>query len=221
MAIRVLLADDHTLFRQGVRQILRSYNGIEVIGEAEDGEQACQLASELNPDVVVMDMHMPRMDGVRATRVIMQCTEPPAIIILTMSKQDDYVFEAIKAGARGYYLKDADSRALVEAIETAAAGETVLEPALAQRVLREFRNPTGSNQRLTGLSSLDDREIDILRRVAGGQTNQAIGEALKLSEKTIKNQLSQIFQKLQLENRTQAAIYALRHGLVTLEELSV
>jgi NarL family two-component system response regulator LiaR len=220
MAIRVLLADDHTLFRQGVRQILRSYQGIEVVGEAEDGEEACQLTFELQPDVVVMDMHMPRMDGVRATRTIMQHTRPPAIIILTMSRQDDYVFEAIKAGARGYYLKDADSRVLIEAIETAAAGETVLEPSLAQRVLREFRNPTGAHQRVNGLSSLDDREIDILRRVAAGQTNQAIGEALGLSEKTIKNQLSQTFQKLQLENRTQAAIYALRHGLVTLEELS-
>jgi two-component system, NarL family, response regulator LiaR len=221
MAIRVLLADDHTLFRQGVKQILRSYQGIEVVGEAENGEEACQLVDELSPDVVVMDMHMPRMDGVRATRAIMQCNKPPAIIILTMSKQDDYVFEAIKAGARGYYLKDADYRALIEAIETAAAGETVLEPSLAQRVLREFRNPTGAHQRVTGLSALDDREIDILRRVAGGQTNQSIGEALQLSEKTIKNQLSQIFHKLQLENRTQAAIYALRHGLVTLEELSV
>lgn len=221
MGIRVLLVDDHTLFRQGIRHILQSAAGLEVVGEAEDGEQACSLVDSLTPDVVVMDVHMPRMDGVRATRTLMQRDRPPAIIILTMSRQDDYLFEAIKAGARGYYLKDSDASELVEAIHQAAAGEMVLEPALAQRVLREFRQLSSGGTGPSGLSSLEDREIDILRRVAAGHTNQAIGDALGLSEKTIKNQLSMIFQKLRLDNRTQAAIYALRHGLVTLEELEL
>lgn len=220
MLVRVLLADDHTMFRQGMRRILESQPEIEVVGEAEDGEQACQLVEKLSPDVVVMDVHMPRMDGVRATRAIMQRENPPVILMLTMSRQDDYVFEAIKAGARGYYLKDADSSELVNAINLAASGEPVLESAMAQRVVREFRGLSANRQKHTsGLATLDDRDVDILRRVAAGQPNLAIAEALNLSEKTIKNHLSQLFRKLRLENRTQAAIYALRHGLVTLEEL--
>ncbi|MBA3531678.1 MAG: response regulator transcription factor, partial [Ardenticatenales bacterium] len=127
MSIRILLVDDHTMFRQGVRQLLQAQPHFEVVGEAEDGERACQMVEELEPDVVVMDVHMPRMDGVRATRTLMQRDKAPAIIILTMSKHDDYVFEAIKAGARGYYMKDSDSEDLIRAIEQAAEGETVLE----------------------------------------------------------------------------------------------
>lgn len=219
MTLRVLLADDHMMFRQGIRSILDSQPDLEVVGEAENGEQACKLAAELQPDVVVMDVHMPKMDGVRATRTIMTNPKPPAIVILTMSKQDDYVFEAIKAGARGYFQKDGDAADLIDAIHLAAAGEMILSPELAQRVLREFRHLTSAGEVKVGLSALDEREIDILRRVAAGYTNDAIGKALGLSEKTIKNQLSLIFQKLKLENRTQAAIYALRHGLVTIEEL--
>ena len=235
MATRVLLVDDHTMFRQGIKYILESRQDadIKVIGEAENGRQACEKVRELQPDVVVMDVHMPQMDGVRATRAIMNMdsgyglrrngsdnrTTPPAIVMLTMSKHDDYVFEAIKAGARGYYLKDSDAGELVKAINQAAEGEMILNPDLAQRVLREFRQMTATGEVKTGLASLGDREIDILRQVAAGRTNMEIADALGLSEKTIKNQLSSVFNKLHLSNRTQAAVYALRHGLVTLEEL--
>ncbi|HBY99305.1 MAG TPA: DNA-binding response regulator [Chloroflexi bacterium] len=214
-----MLADDHTMFRQGIRQLLAAEPDFVVIGEAGDGEQACELAEELRPDVLVMDIHMPRMDGVRATRRIMQQSSPPAIIILTMSHQDDYVFEAIKGGARGYFVKDSDANKLIGAVRAVAAGETILEPELAQRVLQEFRRMTTGGSMPSGMASLDDREIDILRGVAQGWTNQVIGEQLGLSEKTIKNQLSVIFNKLHLNNRTQAAIYALRRGLVTLDEI--
>lgn len=219
MPIRIMLADDHTMFRQGIRQLLTAEPDFVVIGEAGDGEQACQLAEALRPDVLIMDIHMPRMDGVRATRQIMQQSSPPAIIILTMSHQDDYIFEAIKGGARGYFVKDSDASKLIQAVRAVAAGETILEPELAQRVLQEFRRMTAGGPIPSGMASLDDREIDILRGVAQGWTNQMIGEQLGLSEKTIKNQLSIIFNKLHLNNRTQAAIYALRRGLVTLDEL--
>lgn len=223
MAIQVLLADDHRMFRQGIRYYIKNSKearkaDIEVVGEAGDGKEACRLVKELNPDVVVMDVHMPRQDGVRATRAIMDFNNPPAIVMLTMSKQDDYVFEAIKAGARGYYLKDADVSELITAIQLAAEGEMILSPELAKRVLKEFRKMAQTGVK-TGLSSLADREIDILRQVAGGNTNQQIANNLGLSEKTIKNQLSGVFNKLRIKNRTQAAIYALRHGLVRLEEL--
>lgn len=219
MPISIMLADDHTMFRQGIRQILAAEPDFVVIGEAGDGEQACLLAEELRPDVLIMDIHMPRMDGVRATRRIMQQSDPPAIVILTMSHQDDYVFEAIKGGARGYFVKDSDASKLINAVRAVAAGETILEPELAQRVLQEFRRMTTGGPIPGGMASLDDREIDILRGVAQGWTNQEIGEQLGLSEKTIKNQLSVIFNKLHLNNRTQAAIYALRRGLVTLDEI--
>ncbi len=219
MTIRVLLADDHTMFRQGIRHVLSSCAHIEVVGEAENGEEAYKMSAQLEPDVVVMDVHMPRMDGVRATRHMMQQVRPPAIVILTMSKQDDYVFEAIKNGARAYYTKDSDVSLLIEAVERAAAGDVLLDPSMTQRVLQTFRQLSTGGPRVGGLASLDDREIDILKRVAAGDTNQEIGQALNLSEKTIKNQLSFIFQKLDIHNRTQAAIYSLQHGLVSLDEL--
>lgn len=219
MAVKVLLADDHQMFRQGMRQILDAQEGIEVIDEAINGKEACEKVISLNPDVVVMDVHMPEMDGVRATRTIMELENPPAVVLLTMSKQDDYLFQAIKAGAQGYHQKHEDVSKLIDAIRLAATGEMMLSPEMAQRVLQEFRKMATSGSRKKGMSALGDREIDILRLVAGGYTNQRIAETLGLAEKTIKNQLSIIFTKLELKNRTQAAIFTLRHGLVTLEEL--
>ena len=221
MTVRVLLADDHTMFRQGMRQILsqRAKDSIEVIGEASNGREACEQVSKLQPDVVVMDVHMPKMDGVRATRNIMKAPNPPAVVLLTMSKQDDYLFEAIKAGAHGYYQKDSDVDDLILAITKAAKEEVILSPELANRVLQEFRYISSTGNTKTGLASLQDREIDILRHVAAGKTNLTIARDMGLAEKTIKNLLSIVFNKLNITNRTQAAIYALRNGLVTLEDL--
>ncbi|MDQ7028680.1 MAG: response regulator transcription factor [Ardenticatenia bacterium] len=222
MPIRILLADDHLMFRQGLRRLLEADPEFEVVGEASDGEEACALASELKPDVILMDIHMPRMDGVQATRQIVQQNPDAKIIILSMSRQKEYVVEAIKNGARGYFLKESDVFDLIPAIRAVVQGETILEPNLAQRVLQEFRQSSAKPRRRTELLDvLNDREIQILRGVAHGWTNQEIARRLGVSEKTIKNQLSMIFRKLRLENRTQAAIYALQKGLVPLEEVSI
>jgi DNA-binding NarL/FixJ family response regulator len=219
--ITVLLADDHTMFRQGVHQILDAEPGIQVVGEAKNGEEAVQMAERLKPDVVLMDINMPKLDGVRATRRIMEGKEPlPTIIMLSMHRQDEYIFEAIKAGAKGYFLKDSDARDLIDALHSAVRGEAVLEPELARKVLDEFRRlSSGSHKAVTGLASLSDRETEILRLVAQGLSNQEIADRLHLAQKTVKNQLYVIFQKLHLNNRTQAALYALRKGLVSLEDL--
>ncbi len=222
MPVRILLADDHLMFRQGLRRLLEADPELEVVGEASDGEEACKLAAELKPDVILMDIHMPHMDGVQATRQIIQQDPEAKIIILSMSRQKEYVVDAIKNGARGYFLKESSVFDLIQAIQTVVRGETILEPTLAQRVLQEFRqNTTRHRRRAELLNVLNDREIQILRGVAHGWTNQEIARRLGVSEKTIKNQLSIIFRKLRLENRTQAAIYALQKGLVPLEEVSL
>ncbi len=222
MPIRILIADDHTMFRQGLRRLLEAVPDFEIVGEACNGQEVCTLALDLKPDVILMDIHMPYLDGVQATRYIASHTDNAKIIILTMSREQDYVVEAIKNGASGYFLKDSDVSDLITAIRAVVRGETILEPALAQRVLQEFRqNAPARRRRSELLELLDEREIQILRGVAHGWTNQEIAEHLGLSEKTVKNHLSAIFRKLRLENRTQAAIYALQKGLVPLDEISI
>ncbi len=224
MAIRVLLVDDHKMFCQGLRQILRLHPHIEVVGEAGDGGQAHQMVAELRPDVVVMDIHMPHIDGIQATRLIMQEGEPPAILILTMAKGNDYIIEAIRAGARGYYLKDSDISDLIEVIEKVSVGEAMFEPELMALALDRARDEETDNaeQIASGADTLlllDEREVEILRRVAAGHSDCAIGATLGLTDTTIKILMDSIFHKLHLSNRKQATIYALRHGLVTLDEL--
>jgi len=218
--ITVLLAEDHTLFRQGLKKIISSVQGMEVVGEASNGMEAVELSEKLQPDVILMDINMPKLDGVRATQRITESEEHPAIIVLSMHREDEYIFDALKAGAKGYFLKTSDSQDLVEAIRSVVRGEAVLEPELAQKVLDEFRRmSTMPRSKATGLASLSTREIEILRLVAQGLSNQDIADKLHLATKTVKNQLYVIFQKLQLNNRTQAALYALRKGLISLEEL--
>jgi DNA-binding NarL/FixJ family response regulator len=216
---RLLLCDDHAMFRQGLRSILETEDDVRIIGEASTGREAVRYALETKPDVVLMDIQMPELDGVAATKAILAEDPDIRVIILTMYRQDRYVFEAIKVGARGYMLKDADAGDLISSIRRVAAGETLLNAEMAASILDEFRKteqlPAHPDHRIRELT---EREEEILRHLAQGATNQEIAASLDVSEKTVRNRLSEIFSKLRLNNRTQAALYALREGIASLQD---
>lgn len=226
--IRVLLVDDQQIVRQGLATIFKYADGIDVVGEAGDGEEAVSLARDLQPDVVLMDLKMPRLGGIPATRQI--CTEFPEIrvIILTTYDADNLVFEGIKAGARGYLLKDTTSEVLVEAIRGAMRGESQLDPGVAGRVLDEFRRlAQQSPPPRLGEAAADDkipmdiepltpREEEVLQLLVEGLSNREIAAQLYLTEGTVKNYVSAIIAKLQVNDRTHAVVTALRRGLVEL-----
>jgi DNA-binding NarL/FixJ family response regulator len=213
-----MIADDHRLFRQGVRQICEILGGFDVVGEVDNGQDAVELASRLRPDVILMDINMPILDGVQATSYITEKAPEMRVIILTMYRQDRYVFEAIKAGARGYLLKDADEQELIDTVRAVYRGEALIDPGLATRVLDEFRRLSQLTPEGDYVESLSPGEMEVLRLVARGADNRAIGEELCLSESTVANRLSTIYQKLHVNNRTQAALVALRRGWAVLEE---
>ncbi len=214
--IRILIADDHTMVRQGLSQICDAEPDMAVVGQAANGAEAVRLALQLRPDVVVMDINMPEVDGVQATRQITGALPGAGVIILTMYRQDQHVFEAIKAGARAYLLKDADSEELLQAIRAVAAGQALLDPAIARKMIDEFRRiQEATADPETG--ALAPRDLEILRLVAQGLANDEIAERLHLSEKTVRNRLTGIFEILRVRNRTQAALYALRKGLADLD----
>ena len=215
--LRLLLADDHRLFRQGLRQMCELKGGFTVVGEAENGRLAVELAVQTKPDVVLMDIQMPEMDGVEATRQITALVPEARVIILTMYRQDNYVFEAIRAGARGYLLKDTDWGDLLEAIRAVQRGEALINAAMAARVLDEFRRQSLAPEQSEPAEALNASEMDVLRLLAQGDDNAAIAQKLALSEKTITNRLSDIYSKLHVDNRTQAALYALRRGWAKLD----
>jgi DNA-binding NarL/FixJ family response regulator len=205
------------MVRQGLSQICNAEDDMQVVGQAANGKEACQLATQVEPDVVVMDINMPVLDGVQATHYITEAKPETGVIILTMYRQDQHVFEAIKAGARAYLLKDADSEELLRAIRVVATGEALLDSAIALKMMDEFRRLQGdAAASADGITPLTERELDILRLVAQGLDNSDIGHQLGLSEKTIRNRLTTIFEKLHVNNRIQAALYALRQGLVSL-----
>jgi len=211
--IRVLLAEDHALFRQGLRDLLE-HAGLAVIGEASDGVSAVKLAGELHPDVVVMDLNMPRMDGIDATSEIMKFDRPPVILVLTVSTTSDDVLDAVAAGAVGYLLKDADADELVSAVRSAYNGRSPLSPEIARPLLQRVREQTGEADDPAELLSLSARETEILRLVAQGRDNTEIAQELYLSPSTVKNHVSSILEKLGVDSRVQAAVRAARAGIV-------
>jgi DNA-binding NarL/FixJ family response regulator len=214
--IRILLADDHAVLRQGMAQVLESEPDMTVIAQAENGLEAVTLARKHEPNIVLLDINMPELDGVMAAKRITADLPETRIIILTMYRRDDYVFEAIKVGASGYLLKEAELDELLAAIRTVAEGGAVIDPAIAMRVLAELRQPKKPKKPAKPI--LNEHDIEILKLLVEGMSNKEIADRLSISEKTVRNRLSLIFRKLHLENRTQAALYALKEGLVEPEE---
>lgn len=202
------------MFRDGVRQILAAAGDIEVVGEAGDGAEAERKAAELAPDIVLMDLHMPGTDGLTAMRRIISRLPKVRVIALTAYRSDKHVFEALSAGAQGYILKDASAGELLRAIREVQSGRSPLDPQVAARLLSEFRRLSVRQTDPTPDALLTAREVEILRLVAAGLTNKEIGARLFLAEKTVKNYLTSIFQKLGINDRVQAAIYAQRQGLL-------
>jgi len=209
--LRVLVVDDHPVVRTGLRAVLATTPGIEQVGEAESGAAALALAEELLPDVVIMDIHMPGMDGIEATRRIIASAPSIAVLVLTMHDDDDTVFAAMRAGARGYLLKGADQDEVTRAIVGVANGEAIFGPAIADRVLRYFATP--SRTTLALFPELTDRERDVLHLLASGQSNQRIARDLGVSAKTVANHVSNILNKLQAVDRAEAIERARRAGL--------
>jgi two-component system, NarL family, response regulator LiaR len=216
--ITVLVVDDHTVVRRGLVALLNTEPGIRVVGEAANGAEAVERAEGLAPQVVVMDLVMPVMDGVEATRQILARRAGTQVLVLTSFGSDAKLFPAVKAGAVGYLLKDTSPEDLVKAIRRAAAGESSLNPAVARRLLRELAHEDRSTSQGEPLSS---RETDVLRLVAHGLGNEEIGRRLFISEATVRTHVSNILAKLGVANRTQAALYALREGLVSIDEIDV
>jgi DNA-binding NarL/FixJ family response regulator len=214
---RVLIADDQALFREGLRAVLTAA-GIDVVGEASNGAEAVALAAELAPDVVLMDLRMPVVDGAAATRRICATTQaggrPPRVIALTTFDDDDSVFDALRAGALGYLLKDTSSARLCEAIALAARGQSLLDPAVAAKLVGEFaRTPPAGKRDVAAELGLSERELAVLQRLARGAANKAIAAELGIAEGTVKNHVTSIFDKLAVTDRTQAALKARDLGL--------
>ena len=215
MTIRVLLADDHRMLREGLRRSLTE-EGLDIVGEAENGEEAIRLAAELRPDVVLMDVSMPELDGVEATRAIRQDPDGPQVIMLTMHADKEVLADAIRAGASGYLVKDCSTEEVAEAVRLAVQGDTALSPQLAATMLDEVRRldvpDTSDDDRV-----ITKREEEVLQLIADGCSTPEVAEQLYISQKTVKNHLASIYQKLDARDRTQAVLQAVRMGIVHLD----
>jgi len=213
-SIRILIVDDHAIVREGQRALIDTEPGMEVVGEAKDGFEAVEIAGTLQPDVILLDLHMPRKDGIEAIGEIKANNPEIRILVLTSFTEDEKVYAAIKAGAMGYLLKDSSPHEILTAIRKVDQGETSMTPSIANKLMSEL-------QRDTNLSPTEDplteREVEILKLVATGMPNQEIAEKLVISERTVRTHVTNILSKLHLANRTQAALYALREGLTDLE----
>lgn len=220
MSIRLMIADDHTLLRQGLRNVLELEEDLVIVGEASDGEDTIKKVESLRPDVVLLDLNMPKMNGIEVARWVKKNQPDTQIVILTIHEDENYMFEVIRAGALGYLLKDVEPTMLVKAIRIVAEGQSFIYPTLTGRLVGEFARLTDNSQLAQPRyykphpDRLTMREMDILRLLVCGMTNQEIASRLYLSEKTIKNHLTSVFRKFSVNDRTQAAIYAIKHKII-------
>lgn len=210
--ISVLIADDHTLFRRGIRKMIEAEDDMQVVDEASNGVEAVQACRELMPDVILMDIQMPEMDGIEATRIIHSEMPHIGIVFITMYENDEFVFRGIQVGGRGYILKDADPDTMLRAIRAVTHGESLLGPSIALKVMHHLSSFEKAPESL--VDKLTPREIDVLKLIAEGISNKEIAIRLTISEKTVKNHINNILSKLHLYDRTQATLYAIRSGIV-------
>ncbi|MCL4465982.1 MAG: response regulator transcription factor [Chloroflexi bacterium] len=224
--VKILIADDHPIFRQGLRGILNEEPEFEVVGETADGNQAVDLSQTLSPDVLLIDAHLPGKDGIEVARAVKMHSPSTGIIIMTAQDDEEQLFQAIKVGAAGYYLKDIEPATLLEAIRRVSVGEYLInesvltKPLVASRVLKQFRDLALAGQDVEPLFvPLSAREIEVLEYIARGNSNKEIARALKISDQTVKNHITSILRKLAVNDRTQAVVYALRHGWIKMHEV--
>jgi DNA-binding NarL/FixJ family response regulator len=215
-AIRVLICDDHALFRRGLVMVLESEAGVEVVGEAEDGDEAIRKAEELAPDVVLMDVRMPRVTGIEATRAIAAVDPSAKILMLTVSDEEDDLYDAVKAGATGYLLKEISIEEVADAIRAVVSGQSLISPSMASKLLTEFTNLArkADEKQAVPTPRLTDRELQVLKLVAQGMSNREIAGELYISENTVKNHVRNILEKLHLHSRMEAVVYAVREKLL-------
>jgi DNA-binding NarL/FixJ family response regulator len=215
-AIRVMICDDHALFRRGLIMVLESEEGMSVVGEAEDGEEAIRKAEELAPDVVLMDVRMPRVSGIEATRAIAEVNPSAKILMLTVSDEEDDLYDAIKAGATGYLLKEISIEEVADAIRAVVSGQSLISPSMASKLLTEFTSLAKKADEKQAVPSprLTERELEVLKLVAQGMSNREIAGELYISENTVKNHVRNILEKLHLHSRMEAVVYAVREKLL-------
>ncbi|WDT73903.1 MAG: response regulator transcription factor [Candidatus Manganitrophus sp.] len=218
--IRILIADDHRVVREGLVAILKSRSDMDVVGEAINGFEVIEKTKALKPDVILMDISMPQMNGVEATRAVRKISPEIGIVVLTMHDDDATIFELVRTGVHGYLLKDADASEIVKAIQSIYKGESIIHPSIARKILGEFSQLETEQVKKAPrqMYNLSGREIDVLRRVAKGKTNKEIASELHLSEKTIKNHVRNIFHKMGVYDRTEAAMKGVQEGIIDLEQ---
>jgi DNA-binding NarL/FixJ family response regulator len=216
--IKILLADDHVLVREGTRQLLEQESDLEVVAEAGDGEEAVRLTKQTHPDVALVDIAMPKLNGIEATKQIKEISPATAVLILSAYDDDQYVFALLEAGAAGYLLKNVRGRELVEAVRSVFAGESVLHPVIARKVIDRLNLPAGQTSEGSAEPLLTDRELEVLNLAAKGLSNKDIADQLYLSARTVQAHLSAIFSKLEVGSRTEAVVLALRKGWLSLED---